>query len=162
MLMENLEKNTKSKRKTPPLTISGYTDSEMEQLYTQAKSKIGEKPPTENLNEPKMDFKVADRSVQHSGTGKTVKIDPSRDSLLTDFGRETLEDRYLMKGESFQELFAESLHTMVMMMSILRDYMTTFHNCGLCLQPLFYRTEEIKGGFLFHVFLMKQMIVWME
>jgi|TARA_B100000085_G_C18545891_1_gene513860 ribonucleoside-diphosphate reductase alpha chain len=53
-----------------------------------------------------MDFKVADRSVQHSGTGKTVKIDPSRDSLLTDFGRETLEDRYLMKGESFQELFA--------------------------------------------------------
>jgi len=106
MLMENLEKNTKSKRKTPPLTISGYTDSEMEQLYTQAKSKIGEKPPTENLNEPKMDFKVADRSVQHSGTGKTVKIDPSRDSLLTDFGRETLEDRYLMKGESFQELFA--------------------------------------------------------
>ena len=42
MLMENLEKNTKSKRKTPPLTISGYTDSEMEQLYTQAKSKIGE------------------------------------------------------------------------------------------------------------------------
>ena len=65
MLMENLEKNTKSKRKTPPLTISGYTDSEMEQLYTQAKSKIGEKPPTENLNEPKMDFKVADLSLIH-------------------------------------------------------------------------------------------------
>ena len=106
MLMENLEKTKKSKRKTPPLTISGYTDSEMEQLYSQAKSKVGEKPPTENLNEPKMDFKVADRAVQHSGTGKTVKIDPSRDSLLTDFGRETLEDRYLMKGESFQELFA--------------------------------------------------------
>ena len=93
MLMENLEKTKKSKRKTPPLTISGYTDSEMEQLYSQAKSKVGEKPPTENLNEPKMDFKVADRAVQHSVTGKTVKIDPSRDSLLTDFGRETLEDR---------------------------------------------------------------------
>ncbi len=31
MLMENLEKTKKSKRKTPPLTISGYTDSEMEE-----------------------------------------------------------------------------------------------------------------------------------
>ena len=159
MLMENLEKTTKSKRKTPPLTISGYTDSEMEQLYTQAKSKIGEKPPTENLNEPKMDFKVADRAVQHSGTGKTVKIDPSRDSLLTDFGRETLEDRYLMKGESFQELFAELLHIMVMMMNTLKDYTIIFHNCGLCLQHQFFRTEEIKGDYLFHVFSMKQMIV---
>ena len=44
MLMENLEKTKKSKRKTPPLTISGYTDSEMEQLYSQAKSKVVEKP----------------------------------------------------------------------------------------------------------------------
>ena len=78
----------------------------MEELYSQAKSKLGEKPPIENLNEPKMDFKVVDRAVQHSESGKTVKIDPSRDSLLTDFGRETLEDRYLMKGESFQDLFA--------------------------------------------------------
>ena len=45
MLMENIEKDKNSKRKTPPLTISGYTDSEMEQLYSQAKSKVGEKPP---------------------------------------------------------------------------------------------------------------------
>ncbi len=39
--------------------------------------------------------------------GRTmVRIDRSRDSLLTDFGRATLTDRYLMPGEDFQDLFA--------------------------------------------------------
>ena len=35
-----------------------------------------------------------------------VRIDRSRDALLTDFGRATLSDRYLMPGEDFQDLFA--------------------------------------------------------
>jgi ribonucleoside-diphosphate reductase alpha chain len=35
-----------------------------------------------------------------------VQVDRSRDSLLTDFGRATLTDRYLMPGEDFQDLFA--------------------------------------------------------
>jgi ribonucleoside-diphosphate reductase alpha chain len=35
-----------------------------------------------------------------------VKTDPQRDSLLTDFGRETLKDRYLLPGEGPQDLFA--------------------------------------------------------
>ena len=35
-----------------------------------------------------------------------VQLDRSRDVLLTDFGRATLSDRYLMPGESFQDLFA--------------------------------------------------------
>ena len=35
-----------------------------------------------------------------------VHIDRSRDVLLTDFGRATLSDRYLMPGEEFQDLFA--------------------------------------------------------
>ncbi len=35
-----------------------------------------------------------------------VFVDPSRDDLLTAFGKATLEDRYLMPGETFQELFA--------------------------------------------------------
>jgi ribonucleoside-diphosphate reductase alpha chain len=35
-----------------------------------------------------------------------VRVDRSRDSLLTDFGRATLSDRYLMPGEDFQDLFA--------------------------------------------------------
>src|SRR5215218_6362989 len=35
-----------------------------------------------------------------------VEIDPSRDDLLTDFGKETLKDRYLLPGETYQDLFA--------------------------------------------------------
>ncbi len=36
----------------------------------------------------------------------TITIDPSRDRLLTDFGKAVLDDRYLMPGESYQDLFA--------------------------------------------------------
>ena len=35
-----------------------------------------------------------------------VPTDPSRDALLTVFGKETLTDRYLLPGESYQDLFA--------------------------------------------------------
>ncbi|MBL6857625.1 MAG: ribonucleoside-diphosphate reductase subunit alpha [Pelagibacteraceae bacterium] len=38
--------------------------------------------------------------------GITIKIDRSRDSKLTDFGRATLDDRYLGQNESYQDLFA--------------------------------------------------------
>jgi ribonucleoside-diphosphate reductase alpha chain len=36
----------------------------------------------------------------------TIQTDPSRDALLTEFGKETLTDRYLLPGESYQDLFA--------------------------------------------------------
>ncbi|TLU72054.1 ribonucleoside-diphosphate reductase subunit alpha [Lichenicoccus roseus] len=35
-----------------------------------------------------------------------VRVDRSRDALLTDFGRATLDNRYLLPGESYQDLFA--------------------------------------------------------
>jgi ribonucleoside-diphosphate reductase alpha chain len=37
---------------------------------------------------------------------KKVEIDRSRDALLTDFGKTTLEDRYLLAGESYQDMFS--------------------------------------------------------
>ena len=37
---------------------------------------------------------------------KKVEVDRSRDALLTDFGKTTLEDRYLLPGESYQDMFA--------------------------------------------------------
>jgi len=45
------------------------------------------------------------QAVQFEKRGR-VEVDRARDALLTDFGRETLVDRYLMPGESFQDLFA--------------------------------------------------------
>ncbi|CAN5271338.1 ribonucleoside-diphosphate reductase subunit alpha [soil metagenome] len=37
---------------------------------------------------------------------RSIELDRSRDDLLTDFGKKTLEDRYLLPGESYQDMFA--------------------------------------------------------
>ena len=37
---------------------------------------------------------------------RKVEVDRSRDALLTDFGKTTLQDRYLLPGESYQDMFA--------------------------------------------------------
>lgn len=59
---------------------------------------------------------TATQGAQRSRRGKpkavtlrlveSVKTDPSRDALLTDFGKKTLVDRYLLPGESYQDMFA--------------------------------------------------------
>ncbi len=56
-------------------------------------------------SEPRMDFDRQDQAVQLVSRSR-VKTDPSRDALLTAFGKETLNDRYLMPNETFQDLFA--------------------------------------------------------
>ena len=35
-----------------------------------------------------------------------IVTDPSRDALLTEFGKKTMDDRYLLEGESYQDMFA--------------------------------------------------------
>lgn len=60
-----------------------------------------------------MDVAVEDR-VETTTSGSSsiaprrfaVETDASRDALLTDFGKDTLQDRYLLPGESYQDLFA--------------------------------------------------------
>ncbi|MEM8772504.1 MAG: ribonucleoside-diphosphate reductase subunit alpha [Pseudomonadota bacterium] len=42
---------------------------------------------------------------------RDIEIDQSRDALLTDFGKKTMEDRYLLPGESFQDMFARVART---------------------------------------------------
>ncbi len=55
-------------------------------------------PKTERLpTKPKAFKKRADYDIQ---------IDRTRDDNLTEFGKATLEDRYLLPGESYQDLFA--------------------------------------------------------
>jgi ribonucleoside-diphosphate reductase alpha chain len=49
---------------------------------------------------PGIDSAKAARAAIH------VDIDPARDALLTNFGRATLQDRYLLPGETTQHLFA--------------------------------------------------------
>jgi ribonucleoside-diphosphate reductase alpha chain len=56
-------------------------------------------------NRDLQEIALLDDAVQIKG-GHQVRVDRSRDALLTDFGRATLDDRYLMPGESYQDLFA--------------------------------------------------------
>ena len=42
---------------------------------------------------------------------KDVVLDHARDALLTDFGKKTLDDRYLLEGESYQDMFARVAKT---------------------------------------------------
>ncbi|MGV6819032.1 MAG: ribonucleoside-diphosphate reductase subunit alpha [Parvularcula sp.] len=37
---------------------------------------------------------------------REVEVDHSRDALLTEFGKKTMDDRYLLAGESYQDMFA--------------------------------------------------------
>ena len=46
-----------------------------------------------------LDYAQNDRGIK-------ISIDRSRDNLLTQFGKETLADRYLLQGEKYQDLFA--------------------------------------------------------
>ncbi len=48
---------------------------------------------------------VADAGPTRRDTPYPLEIDRSRDGLLTDFGKDTLDDRYLLPGESYQDLF---------------------------------------------------------
>ncbi|OFX02230.1 MAG: ribonucleotide-diphosphate reductase subunit alpha [Alphaproteobacteria bacterium RIFCSPHIGHO2_12_FULL_63_12] len=42
---------------------------------------------------------------------RDIVLDPTRDALLTDFGKKTLDDRYLLDGETYQEMFARVART---------------------------------------------------
>ncbi len=52
-----------------------------------------------NLEEEKLD----EKKIKHNP--KRVSTDDTRNRFLTDFGKATLEDRYLLPGEKFQEMF---------------------------------------------------------
>ncbi len=81
----------------------------------QAVGSIGQKKQIkQNNNGPKKPdlFSLSgETELFQNEKGITIKIDRSRDSNLTDFGRETLKDRYLGQNESFQDLFARVAST---------------------------------------------------
>jgi ribonucleoside-diphosphate reductase alpha chain len=62
----------------------------------------------DGIAEPAVAAPTAVKGNSHSIDVRRFDIvtDPSRDALLTDFGKDTLDDRYLLPGESYQDLFA--------------------------------------------------------
>ena len=64
----------------------------------------GEAKKTVGASQDRAPAKLVERPQLH--LVRKVEVDRSRDELLTDFGRTTLEDRYLLPGESYQDMFA--------------------------------------------------------
>ena len=61
--------------------------------------RVSEQPVAPTKAEPLSSSSVQERRFD-------VVTDPSRDALLTEFGKDTLNDRYLLPGESYQDRFA--------------------------------------------------------
>ena len=59
----------------------------------------------ENVTADDVTEAVSDSKKVHERRFKIV-TDSKRDSKLTEFGKETLKDRYLLPDESYQDLFA--------------------------------------------------------
>jgi len=60
------------------------------------------------LDTPPVETKADSESVSSQGARErpyALDVDHGRDARLTDFGKETLKDRYLLPGESYQDLF---------------------------------------------------------
>lgn len=68
---------------------------------TESPAPAPQTPDPKNLGLKKPELKVV----------RDIKIDRSRDSLFTEFGKKTMEDRYLMPGEGFQDMFARVART---------------------------------------------------
>ncbi|TSB01309.1 ribonucleoside-diphosphate reductase subunit alpha [Sphingorhabdus contaminans] len=77
--------------------VAGTTDV-LEKLAVETETTTEEKP--------KAAAKKAASSKTVDERRFNVVTDSSRDALLTEFGKDTLQDRYLLPGESYQDLFA--------------------------------------------------------
>ena len=65
-------------------------------------------PPNQSKGDKKPDLFSLNSQTElfQNDKGTTIKIDRSRDEKLTNFGKATLDDRYLGQSESYQDLFA--------------------------------------------------------
>ncbi|MDG2002067.1 MAG: ribonucleoside-diphosphate reductase subunit alpha [Novosphingobium sp.] len=90
--------DSKETGESPALAMTDKTDIGSEQLVEQAAAQALANAVSEAAQE---DDSKAIRARRFN-----ITCDPERDALLTDFGKETLDDRYLLPNEKYQDLFA--------------------------------------------------------
>jgi ribonucleoside-diphosphate reductase alpha chain len=84
--------------------VNAGTGEMSEVLEAETKSEISVETSAEQKAKSKAATKEDSKGVDVRRF--TVVTDASRDALLTEFGKETLQDRYLLPGENYQDLFA--------------------------------------------------------
>ena len=65
----------------------------------------GNKIMTVNTSLNVLPIQIQNKNFENSEQKNTLKIDYNRDRNITDFGKATLIDRYLLPGEKFQDMF---------------------------------------------------------
>ena len=111
---------------------SGVTDKEMQELLNTFPAEKRASRKAAGIRPKKSrGWILTGRTKGSSCPRPRVKTDPSRDALLTEFGKATLTDRYLMPGNLPGFVCALLLIT-GMMKTMPSAYMTIFRNCGSC------------------------------
>ena len=83
----------------------------IEKAVSSLSSKNINKIKDNTLKKPDLFSLSGETELFQNDKGITIKIDRSKDANLTDFGRATLDDRYLGQSESYQDLFARVAST---------------------------------------------------
>ena len=82
-----------------------YRPTMVQRAAAAAKRSVRETPPVQDRARPRP-IPPAPAPLAKKPVAADLKLDRSRDLLLTAFGKATLTDRYLLPGESFQDMFA--------------------------------------------------------
>jgi len=80
--------------------------AERVQDFTAMMGEVAHQMTTDSATSTEATLMERAQPVLHLVPKTPVTVDRSRDALLTDFGKTTLEDRYLLAGESYQDMFA--------------------------------------------------------
>jgi ribonucleoside-diphosphate reductase alpha chain len=97
----------------------------------------------QDLKKPDLFSLTKETELFQNEKGITIKIDRSKDSKLTNFGKATLDDRYLAEGESYQDLFARVAANYSDNNCMHKEFTTTLVIFGLCQRHQFYQTREL-------------------
>ena len=89
-----------------------------------------------------LDKKIQNLNKNDVREKSPLKPNYSRDENLTDFGKATLLDRYLLPGEKFQD----------MMKTMQKEFTIIFQSYGLCRQRQFYQMGAPKEACQYPVF----------
>ena len=87
------------------LAIKNAVESKTSDIIKQSNENL------QDLQRPDLFSLSSETELFQNEKGITIKIDRSKDSNLTNFGKATLSDRYLNEGESYQDLFARVAST---------------------------------------------------
>ena len=95
-------------------------------------------------------IRAKNQKLNNEDVGKKFRLEPnySRDTNLTDFGKATLLDRYLLPGEKFQDMFL-SINAIQMMTIMQKNLRLYFKVMVYASNTLVYQTEGLKEAYQF-------------